>query len=268
MNEIENKSVNLPQKSAPVRALQNPITVISGVGGGVVVIVGIVAGSFWIGFGGMMLLGAAINIFLLLTVYFGISSLIARQKYAYAKKYKLKPLEKDLKRYGSRGAAKQLTNLMDAFSHFKQRLEDRIGTSAEEYPQYLEPAEEMYQAAIYNLESIARLRKDIAAVRVGDAKVEIARLKNVGGDHTEEIALREKHLKIAKESAQKVEELKVEVDRAVTTLLEVSNQLNDIVTNKEEVLKSVENARERFFKVADINRRINDKVRNAWNMMS
>lgn len=267
MNEIVKRQSTLPQKSAPKRAVTHPLTLLPLIGGVSSFTAGIVLESFLWGFLGAMLLSATITIYIALSIFFKISSTVQNRKKKTIGFGSYAELGKSLKSSGDSASAKQLTHINDCFFHFETRLQDRIGVSTPEYDQYLTPAKEMYAAAIRNLEAISRLHKDISVAHVKDAKESLARLKRSGEATAQELEVHERKIAIANESEQKIAELKKEVDSAITVLIDVSNQLNDIVSDRDEVRKSAKSAIEKFNKTADLNRRINEKVKTAWDML-
>lgn len=267
MNEIVKRENTLPQKSAPKRAVTHPLTLIPLIGGVSSFAAGIALDSFLWGFLGFMLFSMTVTLFIGLSIFFKISSTVKNREKKSIGYGNYPALGKSLKSSGDSTAAKQLSHINDCFSHFETRLQDRIGVDTPEYDQYLTPAKEMYDAAIRNLEAISRLHKDISVSHVKEAKEAIARLERSGEATAKDLDVHRKKIAIARESESKITELKKEVDSAITVLIDVSNQLNDIVSDRDEVQKSAKSAIEKFNKTADLNRRINEKVKTAWDML-
>lgn len=267
MNDLIKQENRLPQKTATKRAVTHPITLLPMIGSVSSFIAGVVLESFLWGFLGFMLLSTTITLFIALSIFFKISNSVQSREKKSVGFGNHKELGKSLKSSGDSVAVKQLSHINDSFYHFEHRLSDRIGRDTPEYDQYLSPAKEMYDAAIRNLEAISRFHKDISVAHVKDAKEAIKRLERSGEATVKELEVHKRKIAIARESEQKITELKKEVDSAITVLIDVSNQLNDIVSDRNEVQKSAKTAIEKFNKTADLNRRINEKVKTAWDMM-
>lgn len=271
MNELVKKQEpNLPQKSVAARAGTNPITIIPTIGGTAFVVVSIVQGSALWAVLGFLMLSGAFGLFVLLIILYKLGILYHKaEKFTQEKKVQffgdteIKLLNKKLKMADDNQSAKQLSRLEECYKNFTTRLDDRIGKSAEEYNQYLAPAEEMYDAAMRNLRAIGNLHDDIAVTKLHEAEKEYNGLRDTDVNESDFINLQKKR-RVVEEAKSRIVELRKEVDIANTTLIEVANQLNDIVTDRDEVQKSVAVAVRKFNKAADLNRRINEKVKAAW----
>ncbi len=268
MNEIVEKKDMLPQRSPIKRAALNPFTVIPVVGGGVSLALAIALENVLFGFITFMFLSTALTIFIILSIVFGIGSAVKKKTALTEDEAKVKKLNKELRSDGDSRAAQQATHIHDCFTNFKDRLDERIGKDNDEYDHYFEPANDMYEAALRNLKSVARLHDDIKLARVYESRQMIKQLEKSGVGSVKDLEVHRRKVRIADRSEAKIEELKNEVDNAITVLIEVANQLNDIVTDRIEVEKSAQAAMEKFNKAADLNRRINEKVKNAWEMIS
>jgi len=268
MNEVVKKKDMLPQRSPLSRAAANPLTIIPVVGGGVSLVLAITLESFIFGFLTFMSLSVAVTVFIILSIVFGIGSAVKKKTALTEEQAKIKKLNKELRSDGDSRAAQQATHIHECFTNFKNRLDERIGTESDEYDNYFEPANDMYEAALRNLKSVARLHDDIKLARVSESRQMIAQLEKSGVGSVKDLEIHRRKVRIADRSEAKIDELKNEVDNAITVLIEVASQLNDIVTDRVEVEKSARAAMEKFNKAADLNRRINEKVKNAWEMIS
>lgn len=269
MNELVKKHpTNLPQKSAVRRAGTSPFTLIPTVSGVTFIVLSVVQNTIWWGILGFLMLSGAFGLFIILTLFFKAGMFVNEKKVKLLGNQEIKKLSKKLKGHDDYQASKQLSHLEECYNNFKTRLSDRIGTKAVEYNQYLTPAEEMYDAAIRNLKAIGHLHDDITVAHVKEAEKEFNRLKAADEATMEDVENLKKKITIAKQAENRIIELKKEVDTATTVLIEVANQLNDIVTDRDEVQKSLAVAVSKFNKAADLNRRINEKVKAAWEALS
>ncbi len=269
MNElVEYHDDRVPQKSAPKRAVQNPLTLIPLVGGVSSFVAGITLDSFLWGLFGSLLLSASVTVFIILSIYFKINNVVKKTQQGSIVDSGLRKLSKQLKSHGDKVASQQVAQLENCYIHFISRLKERIGKSASEYDLYLTPAKELFNAACNNLKAIERFHEDISVAQVKQAREAIKRLERAGQGKSEEIKLHQRKIKLADECHNRIDELKREVNNAITVLIEVANQLNDIVTDRNEVQKSAMSAIAKFNKTAELNRKINEKVRTAWQMMS
>ncbi len=269
MNElVEYQDDLLPQKSAPKRAVQSPLTIIPLVGGVSSFIAGVALDSFLWGILGSMFLSTSVTVFIILSIYFKLNNVVKKSQQGPIVDVTLRKLSKKLKSHGDKEASQQVAQLENCYIHFISRLKERVGKSTAEYSQYLTPAKELFTAACTNLKAIERFHEDISVAQVKQARESIKRLERSGQGNSEEIKLHQRKLTLAKECHSRIDELKCEVSNAITVLIEVATQLNDIVTDRTEVQKSAAVAMAKFNKAADLNRRINEKVKSAWQMMS
>lgn len=269
MNELVKKQqTKLPQKSAVQRAGTSPFTLIPTVSGVGFIVLSIVQGTFWWGLLGFFMLSGAFGLFIILTLVFKAGMFVNEKKVKLLGNQEIKKLGKKLKVHGDYQASKQLNHLEECYKNFKTRLNDRIGAKASEYDQYLTPAEEMYDAAIRNLKAIGHLHDDISVAHVKESEKELQRLIDADEATMDDVKNLKKKITIAKQAESRIVELRKEVDTATTVLIDVANQLNDIVTDRDEVQKSLAVAVSKFNKAADLNRRINQKVKAAWEALS
>lgn len=269
MNKLVKKdSRNLPQKSPARRAGTSPFTLVPTVAGTTFIVLSVVQGSFWWGLLGTFMLSGAFGLFVFLTLIYKAGNFVNEKKEKFLGNQEVKKLGKKLKSSGDYRASNQLNHLEECYKNFVTRLDDRIGKSAEEYNQYLSPAEDMYQAAIRNLKAIGHLHDDISVTHISNPDLELDKMYNTGADSREDVQNLKRKITIAKQAEERIVDLRKEVDTAITVLIEVANQLNDIVTDRNEVQKSLAVAVAKFNKAADLNRRINEKVKAAWEALS
>lgn len=269
MNELVKKQqTNLPQKSAVQRAGTSPFTLIPTVGGVTFITLSVIQNTVWWGILGFLMLSGAFGLFIVLTLFFKAGMIVNENKVKYFGNSEIKKLGKKLKIHSDYEANRQLNHLEECYKNFKSRLDERIGTKAPEYSQYLTPAEEMYDAALRNLKAIGNLHDDITVARVKDSEKELQRRIDADEANMDDVQNLKKKIHIARQAEERIVELKKEVDTATTVLIEVANQLNDIVTDRNEVQKSLAAAVSKFNKAADLNRRINEKVKAAWKALS
>ncbi len=268
MNEVTKAQDTLPQRSPIKRAATNPFTIIPVVGGGVSLALAISLESFLFGLLTFMSLSAALTIFIILSIVFSIGSAVKKKTALTEDEAKVKKLNKELRSDGDSRAAQQATHIHECFTNFKNRLDERIGEENDEYDHYFEPANDMYEAALRNLKSVARLHDDIKLARVDESRQMIDQLERSGVGSVSDLEIHRRKVRIADRSESKIDELKNEVDNAITVLIEVANQLNDVITDRIEIEKSARAAMKKFNKAAELNKKINEKVIHDWEMIS
>lgn len=268
MKELVPQNKKQQQKSAVAKAGTNIFTVIPAIGGITCLFFTFYIGHFLFIVGSITLLSLAFALFIGLTLFYKVGSVVSSKKQFLTEKYEKHKLQSKLKDAGDFRAAKQFKHLEECYKNFTQRLDDRIGKESSEYLQYLAPADDLYEAAIRNLKAMKNLYDDISVARVSDSEKELQRLIDSGDATIDDLKMFKRKRRIAEDAEDRIEDLRKEVDNAITVLIEVANQLNDIITNRDEVQKGMNAAIAKFQKAADLNRRINDKVKKAWEMLA
>lgn len=149
----------------------------------------------------------------------------------------LKVLRSELDEVGDVEGMKQIELFQEKFDTFVSVLSRKLDPAELTYNRYLTIAEQVYLGGIDNLENAALALKSISAIDVDHIQQQLQRLKSnnqnkdSGNDNNDErIVALEKRLVLRSEQLQRAHMLRLENEKALTQLDEVSTRIASINT--------------------------------------
>lgn len=146
----------------------------------------------------------------------------------------LKVLHEELEDVGDSEGMKQIELFQQKFNTFVDILKRKLDPAELTYNRYLSIAEQVFLGGIDNLENAALALKSISAIDVQHVEQQLQRLQQSDAptqNQTEKIQALEQRLQLRQEQLARARELRLQNDKALTQLDQVSTRLAAINTS-------------------------------------
>lgn len=177
-------------------------------------------------------------------------------------------LQENLKKMGESRAAKQISFLRTGFDRFREKLDSKIGKEMREYEQYLGTAQQLFSAALHNLNLVIDNVLDMRTIDIEDSQRRIDELlSDTSRDNVREIEAQKKQIELVQQMKNHNQDLISEVEGAITAFSEITRSLTEVQTSRKQLKLNAEAAMKKFTDTAARNKAIYDKVANTWRNM-
>ncbi len=164
---------------------------------------------------------------------------------------KLLQLERELNDVNAEQASNQLSSLVNKFEAFQTILSKKFEQGELTYSRYLGIAEQVFLAALDNLENMYLALKSISAVDEAQIRRKIAKIQEDESHKEEQLEALRKRIEIKQQQLKRIDKLLVQNEKALTELDNVTTKLANVQTQKGRASVAMDLAMEELSRIAE-----------------